>query len=146
MSQETTHFYDVEVEWTKEKIGTLTSEGLPLMEVATPVEFGGQAGFWTPEHLYAASVNSCFMSTFLAIANNSKLEFKGFYSKATAKLEKVEGIGLQITEITLRAKVVINQESDLEKTQRILEKAKKNCLVSNSIKTIVSLESKIEIS
>lgn len=144
MSNETPHFYTVDVEWTKEKKGKLTSEGLPTLEVATPPEFNGHAGFWTPEHLYTASINSCFMSTFLAMAGFSKLDFASFSSKATSKLEKVEGAGLQITEVIIKSKLVINTATDMEKAVRILEKAKKNCLISNSIKTVVTLDSNID--
>ena len=39
----------------------------------------------------AAAVDSCLMTTFLAIAENSGLEFLHFESKASGKLEKVDG-------------------------------------------------------
>jgi organic hydroperoxide reductase OsmC/OhrA len=44
-----------------------------------------------------AQINSCFMTTFLAIAENSKLEFVHFDSKATGKLEKHQDAGLMMT-------------------------------------------------
>lgn len=83
------------------------------------------------------------MTTFLAIAQNSKLEVASFCASAQGKLEKVEGVGLQITEIILRPRVVVRSPTDLERTRRILEKAEKACLVSNSIKTAVKLELEI---
>ncbi len=44
------------------------------IEVATPPEFPkGIAGIWSPEHLLVAAVSSCLMTTFLAVAENSKL-------------------------------------------------------------------------
>ena len=46
-----------------------------------------------------ASVNSCFMTTFLAIAENSKLEVVKFHADAEGKLERVEGQGSMITVI-----------------------------------------------
>jgi organic hydroperoxide reductase OsmC/OhrA len=43
------------------------------IEVATPPQFPkGVQGIWSPEHLFTAPVNSCFMTTFLAIAENSR--------------------------------------------------------------------------
>ena len=69
------YFYTTEVEWTGERHGDLRAPVLPDMEVDAPPEFKGHDGVWTPEHLFVAAVNSCFMTTFLAIAENSKLEF-----------------------------------------------------------------------
>ena len=70
----------------------------------------------------------------------SKLEFASFDCKAVGKLEKVDGIGLQMTEVIVKPKLVIRHDKDLERAQRILEKAEKNCLISNSIKSTVRLE------
>jgi peroxiredoxin-like protein len=136
-------FYETEVEWSGERKGNLRSPQLPDIEVDAPAEFQGHEGSWTPEHLYVASVNSCFMTTFLAIAENSKLEVLSFCAAARGKLEKVEGVGYQMTEIVLRPRLVIRDSRDLERASRILEKAEKNCLISKSIKTVVKLEPKI---
>jgi organic hydroperoxide reductase OsmC/OhrA len=83
------------------------------------------------------------MSAFLAIAENSKLEIVTFLSKARGKLEKIEGSGYQITEILLKPELVIRGAKDLDRAERILQKAEKNCFISNSIKTVVKLEPEI---
>jgi len=136
-------FYDTEIEWTGERRGELRSPNLPPFPVAAPPEFQGHEGIWTPEHLYVASVNVCFMTTFLAIAENSKLEIVSFSASARGKLDKVEGVGYQMTKIVIRSKLIIRSGHDLERAARIVEKAEKNCLISNSIKTIVKLEPEI---
>lgn len=143
MKDQPPFFYETEVEWKGERKGDLRSGSLPGLAVAAPPEFQGHEGLWSPEHLYVASVNVCFMTTFLAIAQNSKLEVASFCASAQGKLEKVEGVGLQIAEIILRPRVVVRSPTDLERTRRILEKAEKACLVSNSIKTAVKLEPEI---
>jgi organic hydroperoxide reductase OsmC/OhrA len=120
--------------------GELASPGLEALQVASPPEFQGHEGMWTPEHYFVASVNSCFMTTFLAIAQMSKLEVVNFDSKAVGKLDKVEGAGYQMTEIVITPRLVIRYTKDLERARRILEKAEKNCLISNSIRSIVKLE------
>jgi peroxiredoxin-like protein len=134
------YYYETEVEWIKQRMGELDAPGLASLQVASPPEFQGHEGVWTPEHYFVASVNSCFMTTFLAIANMSKLEFISFDSKATGKLDKVQGVGFQMTEIILRPTLIIRYSNDLERAHRLLEKAEKNCLISNSIKTQVKLE------
>jgi organic hydroperoxide reductase OsmC/OhrA len=85
------------------------------------------------------------MTTFLAIAELSKLQFVSFDCGSTAKLEKLEGSGYQITEIILRPKLLISHDKDFERAGRIVEKAERNCLISRSIKTSVSIEPDIQV-
>lgn len=140
---ENQYVYKTEVEWTGERHGELRAPELPKLEVDAPPEFKGHEGVWTPEHLFVASVNSCFMTTFLAIAENSKLEFAKFNTGAEGKLEKVEGQGLMITHITLRPQLVVKHRRDTERALRIFEKAERHCLISNSIRTETKLEAEV---
>ena len=134
------HYYNVNLSWTSEREGNLSSPELnDEIKVATPPPFTkGIEGVWSPEHLLTASVSSCYMTTFLAIAENSKLEFETFSCEAKGKLEQIEGKYL-ITEIELFPKLKIKNESDAEKAMRILLKTEKACLISNSIQMKVSL-------
>ncbi len=143
MNHQPPYFYETEIEWTGERKGNLRAPGLPTLEVATPPEFKGHAGIWSPEHLYVASVNACFMTTFLVIAELSKLEFVSFTCSARGKLEKEGGSLYRITDILLRPKLALSHDRDRERATRILEKAEKNCLISNSINTTVRLEPEI---
>jgi organic hydroperoxide reductase OsmC/OhrA len=143
MNHQPPYFYETEVEWASGRRASLRSSGLPALEIAPPPEFQGDPGFWTPEHLYVASVNACFVATFLAIAELSKLVFVSFASRAVGKLEKIEGSGHQITEVVLKPKLMVRYAHDLERAERLIQKAEKNCLISNSIKTVVKLEPEI---
>jgi peroxiredoxin-like protein len=141
---ENKYFYTTEVEWTGERRGDLSAPVLPNLKVDAPPEFKGHDGVWTPEHLFVASVNSCFMTTFLAIAENSKLDFVSFKADAKGKLEKLEGQGFVMTEITLHPTLLITHARDAERAVRILQKAERACLISNSIKTETKLEPEIK--
>ena len=46
--------YRTNVSWIEEKKGFLCSSGKPTIEVATPPEFKGHEGMWTPEELFVA--------------------------------------------------------------------------------------------
>jgi len=87
------HIYQVDVKWMADRIGEASSpELLNKIDVATPPQFPkGLEGVWSPEHFFTAAVNGCFMTTFLAIAENSKLSFTSFHCTADGKLEKVDG-------------------------------------------------------
>lgn len=66
-----------------------------------------------------------------------------FSSRARGKLEKGDGSGYQIAEVVLQPKLVIRAAKDLERAACIVEKAEKNCLISNSIKSVVKLEPEV---
>ncbi len=140
------HYYTVDLKWTSERKGELSSSELNTkFEVATPLPFPkGVEGIWSPEHLLTASVVSCFMTTFLAIAENFKLEFSNFSCNSAGKLEQVEGKYL-MTEITLNPELTIKNEADKDKAERVLQKSEAACLISNSIKSKVILQTKINL-
>ncbi len=140
------HFYTVNVEWLADKKGILTSPELAQnVEVATPPPFqGGVEQIWSPEHLFTSAVVSCFMTTFLAIAANSKLTYSDFKCNAKGKLEQIEGKYL-MTEVLLEAHLTIDNIENKEKAERILEKSERACLISNSIKSTVTLTPIINI-
>ena len=139
------HLYHVNLNWEKDRIGNIYSPELnDKITVATPPEFPkGVAGIWSPEHFFTAAVNSCFMTTFLAIAENSKLEFISFSCESNGKLEQIEGKFL-MTEIVLKPELIITHANDAEKAEKILQKAEKACLISNSIKSTVILQTNVK--
>jgi organic hydroperoxide reductase OsmC/OhrA len=141
-----THDYRVDLQWENDRLGLLSSPDLlHKLPVATPPPFPkGMEGYWSPEHLLTASVSSCLMTTFLAIAENSKLPFESFRCVANGKLEQVDGKYL-MTEILAEPELVLFKDEDVPKALRILEKTEAACLISNSIKAKVILKSKIEV-
>ena len=139
MSMLDSYTYEVDVNWSGGPTGTIASEGLPLIDVSAPPEFHGEPGRWTPEHLLAASVASCFMSTFMAVARFQKAEVHGFRMRAFARMEKLPAEGYRFTEITLVPEITVAQQ-DVEKFLKIIEKAEKGCFVSKSLRATVQVE------
>ena len=140
------HAYNVNIEWNSDRKGTMSSPELNnKLEVATPPNFPkGMEGIWSPEHLFVASVNSCLMTTFLAIAENSKLEYISFKSKAVGKLEMVDG-KYMMSEVTLMPEIEIADEQQKERAERVLQKSESNCLISNSVKSKIIFQPSIKI-
>lgn len=146
------HIFEVNIKWTKDRKGTLCSPDVTFgshergcFDVATPPQFPkGMQGIWSPEHLFTAAVNSCLMTTFLAIAENFKLEFAGFDCTAKGTLEQVEGKYL-MTEVLLEPEVTILREEDREKTLKVLQKSEAACLISNSVKSKITMTPVVRI-
>jgi peroxiredoxin-like protein len=143
---ENTHYYEVKLDWESDRKGLMSSPVLKSnIEVATPPEFPkGIPGIWSPEHLLVAAVNSCLMTTFLAIAENSRFEFISFTSNANGKLEKVDG-KYMISEIILSPVLTIKNNTEKEKALKLLEKSEAACLISNSVKSTIVFNPTINI-
>lgn len=147
------HFYSVDIAWSHDRQGLMCSPELlassssaGCIEVATPPEFPkGIPGIWSPEHLFTAAVSSCLMTTFLSIAENSKLDFVSFRCSSKGKLEQREG-KFSMTEIQLFPVVTIPNEQDRDRALRVLQKSEANCLISNSVKSTVTMTPVVEVS
>ena len=140
------HSYEVDVNWVKDRIWILYSSELnDEMQVAPPPQFPkGIDKIWSPEHLFTAAVNSCLMTTFLSIAEYSKLEFKKFSSKASGKLEMIDGKYV-MSEISLMPFVTVKNVEDMDKAMKILRKSEAACLISNSIKSKIVFMPKVMV-
>ena len=140
------HFYNVDVKWKSDRKGQISSSEISQkLEVATPPQFPkGMENIWSPEHLFTAAVSSCLMTTFLAIAENSKLDFVHFECSSKGKLEQIDGKFL-MTEVILEPVVTIKNESEREKAEKVLQKSEANCLISNSVKSKITMISEIKL-
>lgn len=138
------HLYQVNVQYDEERKGTLSSEVLNhTIEIATPPEFPkGMPGIWSPEHYFLAAVNGCLMTTFLAIAENFKLNFNDFKSDSEGKLEVVDG-KYMMSEVLLKPVITIGSEEDRALAEKIILKSEKACLISNSVKSTISMDFEI---
>lgn len=140
------YFYETHLYWTKNRRGLVEVAELPPITTSPPPEFKGEPGFWTPEHLFVAALESCLMTTFLAIAEKSRLHVVSYRSSALAKLEWTDGSGLAFTRVLMRPIIKVQREEDTGKAQRLLEKAEKHCLVTKALNIPVQCDANIVVS
>ncbi len=142
----TEYYYEVSLNWQSDQKGILDSPALNYtVDVAAPIQFSKDIKTeWSPEHLFVAAVNSCLMTTFLSVAENSKLEFLSFDSKAVGKIETVNGVNM-ISEITLSPIITISNINNKERAELLLQKSEDNCLIANSTKSKIIFKPEIKI-
>jgi peroxiredoxin-like protein len=131
--------YQTTVKWTEQRKGIISCEGKPDVQVATPPEFKGHDGIWSPEDLFVASANVCVMTTFLAMAERAGLAFSSYESSAEGRLELVEG-KFRFTTIMIKPIITLESDADVAKAKELIQKAEASCLISNSMKAKVILE------
>lgn len=118
------------------------ASGVDALETNPPVDFGGPGGYWTPEDLLVGAVANCFIFTFRAVATASGFEWVSLSCEANGTLDK-EGRQIQFTGIALKATLTVAAGTDEEKAKRLMERAEQACLVTNSLKCPVTLESTV---
>lgn len=133
------HRYEVRIAGGADGYAQLSSTGVPDLRTAPPLEFDGPGDAWSPEQLLLAAVQACFVMTFRAVAEASRLEFTSLAVDAEGTVERVNG-RTRFTEIVLRPRVVTPAGVDAVRLRRALEKAEHACLVSASLSTPIRLE------
>jgi organic hydroperoxide reductase OsmC/OhrA len=78
------------------------------------------------------------MLTFLTLAQARGLTPVGYESEAEGLLENVEG-KYRISEVTVRPRVALKSEAELELARTTMESVKAQCFISNSISSKVDL-------
>jgi organic hydroperoxide reductase OsmC/OhrA len=104
------YVYRVSAASTAVRSGVVTAEEIQSsIAFSAPPEFQGEAGQWTPEHLFVASVAGCFVSTFSGMAQFSKFEFLSLDLEVEGVLSKEEG-GWRFAQVNLHPRLKIAQE------------------------------------
>ena len=130
--------YKAKTTWSSARRGVLSAEGKAEIIVGSPPEFKGEPGNWSPEELLVGSLNTCIMLTFLTLAQARGLTPAGYESDAEGLLENVEG-KYRITEVTVRPRVVVETDAQLEVGRKTMEGVEAQCFISNSITSRVKL-------
>jgi organic hydroperoxide reductase OsmC/OhrA len=122
----------------------LEGRRLPALRSAPPAELGGPGDRWSPETLIVAAVADCFVLTFRAVAQASKVSWAALRCEVGGTLDRVDRVTL-FTHFDIRAHLGVPPGTNVEQARRILEKAERVCLISNSLKATIHLETEIEV-
>ena len=138
------HRYNVHASAAAEGSVAIASEGLPSLATAPPPQYGGPGGEWSPETLLVAAAADCFILTFRAIAAASKLSWRDVECSAEGLLDRADGV-VRFTELRLHARLALPPGGNVERATRLLEKAEKGCLVTNSLALAPTLTTEITV-
>jgi len=132
--------------WVLARRGIVSADGVPqAVEFAAPAEFGGERDLWTPEHFFLASIASCYVSTFRALAEYNKYDTVALDVAVEGTLEKEPG-GFRFSKIRVKPLLTIAAEEERERGFKLLDKSEKTCLINRSLSCRVILDPVVEIS
>ena len=133
-------------------------EGGTVVKASAAPEYLGKKEFVNPEEAFAASLASCHMLTFLAIASMKKYTIAVYEDNAVAILEKNEkststhfdklsGVGsgqarMAVTKLYLRPKITFIGDNIPDKTiiDEMHHRAHTECFIANSVLTEIIIE------
>jgi len=109
-----------------------------MVATAAPAFLGNPAHV-DPEEAFVASLSSCHMLTFLAIACKHKLVLDSYDDDAVGHLEKDADGKLAITRVELRPRIMWggDRKPSAEELDKMHHAAHENCFIANSVKTEV---------
>jgi organic hydroperoxide reductase OsmC/OhrA len=127
---------------TYDRTHTVMFNGGLTLETSAAVQYMGKEEYSNPEELLAASLASCHMLTFLAIAAKSRYVVDSYEDEATAVLGKNAEGNVAVTKIILKPKVAFSGEKrpDAAQLRSLHDKAGKNCFIESSLKSEVVVE------
>jgi organic hydroperoxide reductase OsmC/OhrA len=121
----------------------VTSKGLEALETAGPAEFGGPGDLWSPETMLVGAVANCFILSFRAIARAARLDWVNLTVDVEGVLDRVEKV-TRFTRFDVAATLEVARGVDDAKARKLLEKAKKHCLITNSMLADCELVTKVD--
>ncbi|MEM7147323.1 MAG: OsmC family protein [Verrucomicrobiota bacterium] len=126
--------YTRDHDWTFENNATL--------RVSAAKEFLGNPDCVDPEAAFVASLASCHMLTFLAIACKKRFTVESYTDRAIGHLEPGPNGKLAITRITLHPKIEFSGEKQptSEQLAQLHEVAHQECFLANSVTTKITVE------
>lgn len=141
--QDLPHHYRVQAQAGQQGSVRVLADSLDAIDTSPPPEFGGPGGEWSPETLLVAAVADCYVLSFRAVARASRLEWRSLDVDVEGVLDRVDGI-TRFTHFTLRPRLRLAAGASDSLARTVLDKAKRSCLISNSLTAEATLEPVID--
>lgn len=111
------------------------------VRASAAVAYLGDADCVDPEEAFVASLSSCHMLTFLAVASMKKYTIDHYEDTAIGYLEKNSDGALAITRVALNPIIefVGDNIPDANEIEQMHEKAHQQCFIANSVKTKIEV-------
>jgi len=114
--------------------------GVSVAASAAP-DFLGDPGRVDPEEALVASISSCHMLTFLALAARKRWTVESYRDAAVGTLEKNADGRLAVTRVVLHPQVEFAEPApNAEQLEKAHHQAHQHCFVANSVRTQIDVE------
>jgi organic hydroperoxide reductase OsmC/OhrA len=115
--------------------------GITVDASAAPV-YKGNPDLVDPEEAFVASLSSCHLLTFLALATKKRFVVDRYTDRAVGHVEKAEGGRLAVTRVELRPEIRFSGDTQptADELAALHERAHAMCFIANSVKSEVTIK------
>ena len=137
------HHYEIALSWEQGDQSDITAGARPPIGGGSPPEFDGvDPTRWSPEHLILAALSQCLMLTWISLNKRSAIPLVAWESTGSSTLDKTKE-GLVFTEFRLKVLLKVPAER-VDEARKLVETAKKYCIIANALKTPTVLDATVE--
>jgi organic hydroperoxide reductase OsmC/OhrA len=109
------------------------------LSLSSDPTFRGDAGLLNPEQLLVLAASSCQLLSFLAVAARSRVDVVSYRDDAEGFMPEDEK-PVRITAITLRPEIAIRGSATVERLNKLVEIAHRECYIANSTTCDIAIE------
>jgi organic hydroperoxide reductase OsmC/OhrA len=121
---------------------TVVFAGRTPLVVSAPAHYHGDATRLSPEELLVASVASCQLLTYLALADRAGIVVARYEDRPVGTLA-IADRRMRMTDVHLRPRITLAPGADATKARALVDAAHDACFVVNSVTARVRLEPEI---
>ncbi|MFS0712497.1 OsmC family protein [Microbacterium sp. 2P01SA-2] len=152
------HRYSVRAEWTGnrgtgtsdyrdyDRAVTLSIDGKPSLAASSDKPFRGDPTRWNPEDLLLSALSECHLLSYLHACVTAGVVVVEYADDATGTMREDGRGGGAFTEVVLRPRVVVAEESMREAALEAHAQANAWCFIANSVNFPVRHEPTIVVS
>jgi organic hydroperoxide reductase OsmC/OhrA len=139
------HHYEISLTWTGNR-GTGTSgyraydrshdvraDGLPPIAGSSDRAFHGDRDRWNPELELTAALSQCHLLSYLHVCASAGVIVTSYADDARGIMAETGDGGGRFTEVVLRPRVTVSQESMVEAALRLHGEASARCFIASSV-------------
>lgn len=139
------HKYATTIRWTGnqgtgtsnyrafERSYTISIVNKPDIFGSSDPAFRGDKTKYNPEELLVASLSSCHMLWYLHLCSEARVIVMEYSDNATGKMVETANGGGHFTEVVLKPRVRVAENSMIEKANELHKKANELCFIANSV-------------
>jgi organic hydroperoxide reductase OsmC/OhrA len=154
MSHSHTHTYRATLSWEGSTAAGYDAydraHRVAVPPATAPLELSGDPAFKgspdraNPEQLLLAAASSCQLLSFLAYAARSRIEVTAYEDDAEALMPE-DDPPVRITQITLRPRITVGPDANVDRVHRLVEKAHAACFIANSLRSEMRIEAEVVV-
>jgi len=136
----TLHSFHLTADWPglRNDVGTIKTANLHS-QISIPPEMEGPGIGTNPDEMLLGAAATCYIITFAAMLERSKIDKLQLTMTSEGIVDITNGI-ITYKKIIHRPYLILQSEEDLNRAQKLAQKAESSCMISRALKGNVEIE------